>query len=100
MARGEAHYAANSRLAFSHADTSVLHVYSGVWHVFLQRGEIIFKDECGAVLRITHPASAWVPRAKVAGWIVARTRNRRNGLDRALPGTLRAMRRNQYPLIC
>ena len=47
----------------------------------------------------TPPALAF-PGAKIAVWIVARTRDGRNALDRALPWALRAMRRNQHPLIC
>src|ERR1700722_17039142 len=50
---GEAHYAANSRLAFGHHQATVLYVYLEVRRVFLQRGEIIFENERGYVLGIS-----------------------------------------------
>jgi len=99
MTGGEAHHAANSRLTFGYHQAFVLHVHPEVRRIFPQRSEIIFEDERRTVFGVARPARAWVPGAKVAGRVVARTHNRRNCLDRALPWTPCPMRRNQHPLI-
>ena len=51
------------------------------------------------VLRIAHSSGAGISRTQVAGGIVGRTADRSELLDRALPRTLGAMRRNQHPLV-
>src|SRR5450631_2761652 len=98
VARREAHDAADARLTLRYKQAFVLNIEAAAGRVFLQRGEIILKNKCGWILWVPYAARAFIPRAQIAGWIVLRPLGRRHLLNRALPRTLRPVRRYQHPL--
>src|SRR5258708_5179583 len=95
--RREAHDAADARLALGYQQALVLNIQVPWGRIFFQRGEVILEDKCGKVLRIARPTRALIARTKIAGGIVLRPLSRWHRFNRALPGTLGAMRGDQYP---
>jgi hypothetical protein len=65
--------------------------------VRLECRKIIFENERALILRVARSARPFIPRTQITGWIVLRLSRDRNLFDLPLPGTVGAMRRNQYP---
>src|SRR5690348_12267527 len=63
-----------------------------------QGREVVLKHECLRVVGILYSASAAVPRAEIASRVVLNQLFGGRLLDRALPRSLGAMRRDQYPI--
>lgn len=63
-----------------------------------KRRVIVVEDEDGGISGIALAASTGIARTKITVWIVSRLGALRYRIDLTLPGTLRAMRRNQHPL--
>ena len=68
------------------------------YRVGTKRGVIVVEDEDGGIRRIAFAAGTSIARTKITVWIVSRLGALGCGFDLTLPGTLRAMRRNQDPL--
>ncbi len=63
-----------------------------------QRGVVVVEHEGRGVVRVAHAAGALVAGAEVARRVVGRALLGGRMLDLALPGALRAVRRDQHPL--
>src|SRR3954464_12386599 len=96
MSRRKTQDAANAGLGLGDAERTL--VISSRRNVGLEGCEIIFENVRGGVRRITQTAGPLVAGTQITTWVVGRSAIRGNFVHRALPRTLRAMRRNQEPL--
>ena len=95
MARRETYYPADARLGFGDEEPLALET---VWRrPRFERCKIVIEDECRCVVRISFSAGARVAGAEVALRIVIRLAGGLVFLQLPLPGSLRAVRRNQHP---
>ncbi len=108
MSGREAHHPAGSGFSFGNHKAFVMHIHAGQNCIFAQRrlacwrfqsGEVVFKDESGFVLRIGEAAGARVSGTQITSRVILRTIGCWERLNRALPGTLGSMWRNQYPFV-
>src|ERR1700722_662980 len=99
VTRGKTNHAANSRFRFCDEQPHVVDVETSARGLRLQGSEVIVEYERGGVRGVSNPARPQVAGTKIAARVVSRLGR---GWDLGyfpLPGTRRAMRRDQYPLV-
>jgi hypothetical protein len=99
VARGEADYTAEARLAFRDQQSPVFDIEAVVVNRRFERRKVIVENEGFGVARIEDPASPGISRAKVAGGIIFGFMLCRDFFELALPRPAGAMRRYQDPLV-
>ena len=101
VTRRKTNHAANSRFRFGDEQPHVVDCVETERARFevSRRRSFIVEDERGGVHGVSNSARPQVAGAKIAARIVSRLRDARKFRDFPLPGTRRAMRRDQYPLV-
>ena len=95
MARRKAAYAAQAALAVG--DQQITFLDRDFLRIWQQGREIVVENEGRGVVRILFPACTRISGTEIAGWVIVWRIFERSFLYFALPGPLRAVRRDEHP---